>query len=352
VAKKSDLLAKITEKINNAFGKGAALVLGAGAEMRSEVTDVIPTGIDVLDHYVLGIGGLPCGRVVELYSEEGGGKTSLLMAALAGAQREDGLAVLEETENALQSERLTVFGVDQERLLVVQPDTLEEALQEMQVILESLPKSGKPTLIGWDSLAATPPKEEVEGGVVGGGIDPRARILSKAFRQIVPLTAERNACVLIINQTREKIGVVFGNKTTTPGGMAVKFAASIRLQILGGKAVKVGESHAGKDVTIIAAKNRLAPPWRKARVRLRYDTGWDNEWSTLEFAKDLELIEQDFVGPEALLKAREKLMAVAWDPRRVTPEMHVDKKATARRAAALLKGENENKAVEVEPDEA
>lgn len=348
MAKKSDLLVKITEKINAAFGKGSALVLGSGAEMRSEVTDVIPIGIDVLDHYVLGIGGLPCGRVVELYSEEGGGKTSLLMAALAGAQREEGLAVLEETENALQSERLVVFGVDQERLLIVQPDTIEEALQEMQTILEALPKSGKPTLIGWDSLAATPTKAEVEGGVASDkGYDERARILSKAFRQIVPLTAERNACVLIINQTREKFGVVFGDKTTTPGGKAVKYAASLRLQILGGKAVKVGDSHAGKDVTIIASKNRLAPPWRKARVRLRYDTGWDNEWSTLEFAKDLEIIEQDAVGPEAVELARVRLMAVAWDPRRVTPEMHVDPKATSKK-----KGGTEGKAVEELPDEA
>src|SRR5574337_698181 len=312
-------LAKIAEKINSAFGKGTALVLGSGAGMRSEVTDVIPLGIDPLDHYVVGIGGLPCGRVVEVYSEEGGGKTSLLIAALAAVQREDGLAVLEETENALQEERLTVFGMDRDRLLIIQPDTLEETMQEMQAVLEAAPKGGGPILIGWDSVAATPTVDEVKNGVAPDkGFDNRARILSQAFRQIVPLAAEKRACIFIVNQTREKIGVMFGDKTTTPGGKAIKFAASLRMQILGGKAVKKGEAHIGKDVTIIASKNKLATPWRKARVRLNYDTGWDNEWTTLEFAKDLNLIEQDAVGPEALQKARAKLFGCGWDPARIT----------------------------------
>ncbi len=325
-------LAKIAERINAAFGKGTAVVLGAGGESRSEITDVIPTGVDVLDHYVVGIGGLPCGRISEVYSEEGAGKTSLLIAALAGVQAEDGLAVLEETENALQEERLTVFGVDRERLLLVQPDTLEEALQEMQTVLELAPRGGGPILIGWDSVAATPTKDEVEGGVAPAkGFDMRAKILSQAFRQIVPLAAEKRAHIMIVNQTREKIGVMFGDKTTTPGGKAIKFAATVRLQILGGKAVKLGESHVGKDVTIIASKNKVAPPWRKARVRLMYETGWDNEWSTLEFAKDLNLIEQDAVGPEALQAARGKLFGCGWDPVRITPEMLVDPKATSKK---------------------
>ena len=309
-------LADIAAKINKEFGKGTALILGGGADMRSEISDVIPTGIGVIDNYVIGVGGFPCGRIAEVYSEEGSGKTSILAAALAGAQRrEDGVAVLEETENALQADRLAVFGVDRERLLVVQPDTLEETLEEMQIILENAPKGGGPMLIGWDSVAATPTRDEIEGGVAPEkGMDMRAKILSKAFRQIVPLAAEKRAAIVIINQTREKIGVMFGDKTTTPGGKAIKFAASVRLQLLGGKAVKRSDSHIGKDITVMASKNKMAPPWRKARVRLSYANGWDDDWSTLEFAKDLELVEQDARGTEALKLAREKLAACCWDP--------------------------------------
>jgi len=325
-------LKDIAAAINKAFGKGAAQVLGDDAEVRGEVTDVIPLGIGVLDNYVIGVGGLPCGRVVEVYSEEGGGKTSLLLAALAGAQREGGLAALEETENALQTDRLVVFGVDKEQLLVAQPDSMEEVLQEMQLILEHAPKGGGPILIGWDSVAATPTAAEVEGGIAPDkGMDVRAKILSAAFRQLVPLAAEKRACILVVNQTREKIGVMFGDKTTTPGGKAIKFAASVRLQILGGKAVKRGEGHVGKDVTIIASKNKLAPPWRKARVRLSYDSGWDDEWSTLEFAKDLQIIEQDARGEQALAEAREKLAACGWSPSRVTQEMLVDPSASRKK---------------------
>ena len=324
-------LKDIAARINAAFGKGSAQILGDEADVRGEVTDVIPTGVGVLDNYVIGCGGLPCGRVVEVYSEEGSGKTSFLLAALAGAQREDGLAALEETESALQTDRLAVFGVDRDRLLVAQPDTMEEVLQEIEMILQHAPKGGGPILIGWDSLAATPTKDEVEKGIAPEkNMDGRARILSAAFRQIVPMAAEKRACILIVNQIREKIGVMFGDKYTTPGGKAVKFAASVRIQILGGKAVKRGEGHIGKDVTFLASKNKLAPPWRKARVRLSYESGWDDEWSTLEFAKDLQLIEQDARGADALREAREKLALCGWNPARVPQEMLVDPGATRK----------------------
>jgi recombination protein RecA len=322
-------LKEIAAAINAAFGAGTALV-GVGAESRSEITEVISTGIDVVDNYVIGVGGLPCGRVVEVYSEEGGGKTSLLLSALGCAQKDGALAALQETENTLQDERLSVFGVDRDSLLLVQPETLEDVLKQQQLTLETMVR-GWCGIIGWDSLAATQTDEEIKKGVASEKArDVRAAVISAAYRQIVPLASEKNVCMLVVNQIREKVGVMFGDKYTTPGGHAVKFAATVRLQILGGKAVKRGEAHVGKDVVIMAAKNKVAPPWRKARVRLRYDTGWDNDWTTLEFAKDLQIVEQDADG-EALPLVREKLAAVGWDPARITQEMLVDPAAARAR---------------------
>jgi recombination protein RecA len=262
--------------------------------------------------------------VAEGFVVHNSGKTSFLLAALAGAQREGGVAILAETEQALSAERAVVMGVDLDSLVLLQPGHMEELLVQVETAVLSVPKSAGPILVGWDSIAATPTKKEVEEGLEGGvAMGERARILSLAMRKLPKLISERRCCLVLVNQIRDKLGVVFGDHTTTPGGHAVKFAASIRLQLFSGAAVKSKEGHTGKDVTFLVQKNRLVPPFRKAKVRLNYATGWSNEWSTLEHAKNLELIAEDARGKEALEEARRKL---GWSaqPAAVQPMKEVE----------------------------
>jgi len=278
--------------IRKKFGKHGVGLLGEGGA--SEVEEVIPTGIDVIDHYVLGCGGLPRGRMVEVYSEEGGGKTSFTWAAIQGVLREGGVAILSETEDALNLERAEVFGVDLDRVVLLEPDHLEDHLARAEVALEALdPKV--PSLFVWDSIASCATKDEVEKGLGGKDIwDSRAKTLSLACRVLSKLAKEKGTCLLFVNQVREKIGVMFGDKYTTPGGKAVKFCASIRLQLFPGKSLKnSADEHVGKLITFLATKNRLASPFRKARVRLDYDAGWNSYWSTLEHAKAVGVVQPD-----------------------------------------------------------
>ena len=306
----SDYAKRIVEKIRKEFGADSALRLGED-QAKSEVREVIPTGIEVLDRYVLGIGGLPVGRLVELYSEEGTGKTSFAMGCAASAQREGGVVVWCETEEAISTERMKTFGVDVDDLVVLQPGSIEEAGQQVETALKVLPagKAGA-NLVVWDSIAATPTKAEAEGGLADYSqrMGERARSLGAITRLLKDLLPERHATLLAVNQVREKIGVMFGDKYTTPGGHAVKFAASVRLQLFGGKAVKEGDQHVGKIITFMAAKNRMAPPWRKAQVKLDYAAGWENLWSTVNHAKDVgKLPEGVHTTEKAYADAKEAL---------------------------------------------
>lgn len=280
---------------------------------RGAVSEVIPFGIDAIDRYVLGIGGLAVGRASEMYSPEGTGKTSLMLKALAGAQREGGLAILAETEAALDLDWASeVHGVDLDKLVLIEPDCLdgEDGATELIIkAVQSIPPGVGPNLVALDSIAATPTLREIEDGLTGKDkVAERAKHLSKACRRFATLLKKHRVHLMFINQVRENIGVMFGDQYTTPGGHAVKFLASVRLQLLGGKAYKnPGGEHLGKDITVLAAKNRHHPPWRKCRVRLDYATGWDNEWSTMWLAKEKELIEPRAKGAKAYALALEKL---------------------------------------------
>jgi len=294
MSEQQDRVKAVLDGIKAKVGKTSASMMSKGTT--SDIVDVIPTGIDVLDHYILGIGGWPVGRIVEVYAGEGAGKTSLLFQTIAGVQREGGVATLIETEHAIDMERAKVFGCDVDQVILSQPDTLEDALAMVQAMLEAMPKSkagSPPNFIGWDSLAATPTKSEVEQGASGSQkMGERARAMSFAMRVITRLCAEKRCLMMIVNQTRNKLGVVFGNPTTTPGGDALKFHASMRIQLLGGKAVKQGTDHVGKVLTVLAVKNKCGgAPWAKAGVRLDYATGWNNVWSTLNYAKDRKAID-------------------------------------------------------------
>lgn len=306
--KGSDHVSAILGAINTGF-KGAATRLSEGSH--ADIKEAIPTGIEVLDRYVLGCGGWPVGRISEVFSEEGGGKTSLILAGLAGAQRAGGVAIMVETENALDSKRAAVFGVKLEDVIVLQPDHLGQVGQQVALTLKSIPPGAGPVFIGWDSVAATQSKEEAEQGLSDKeSFDKRAKEISKALRVIAPLVPRARAHLALVNQVRANIGVLFGDKWTTPGGKAIKFHASVRLQILGGKAIKdAAGQHTGKDITVIAVKNKIVRPWRKARVRLDYDNGWDDGWSTLNHAKELGVIGARDRSVEA---ARAALATVQW----------------------------------------
>jgi len=298
------------ERIRKRFGSGAAICPGRDIP-RSQVRGVIPTGVDVVDRWVLGCGGLPLGRLVELYSEAGICKTSFGWTALGACQRAGGIAVYCDSEQSYDPARASTFGVDQDRLVLLQPLTLEEALEEMEATLAGLDFPG-PVLVVWDSLAEAPYKGDLTGNYGKESADNRAKLIGRWCRVMSALAVQKQACILVINQARQKRGIAFGNSTTTPGGDALKFFASLRVQLFGGKAVKDKRGlHIGKAVTFFAAKTRFSQPFRKAKVRLDFEHGWDNLWSTINHAKDLELIPAaSKYKPETYAEA---VKALDWD---------------------------------------
>lgn len=312
VGEGSSFADRLLAAVRKGFGSDSATMLGDDT-LRSKVDEVVPTGVDVIDQEICGIGGLPVGRLTELFSAEGGGKTTLMLSACACVQREPGgLAVIVESEGALMADRAAALGVDVSRLVVLQPDTMEEALGMLEDAIDQLPDGEGPLLLAWDSVASAPTKAEVEDGVTGdAAVGDRARLLSRACRVLAAKVSSKRIALLFINQIRDKIGVTFGDKTTTPGGNAIRFYASLRIEILGGAGVKDGETHTGKDITVLSRKNKLAPPFRKVRVRLNYLTGWDNTWSTINHAKDFEVIPQAAqYNAASLARAR---LALGWD---------------------------------------
>jgi len=312
----NDRVREVLAGILKRAGKGAAQILSEGTD--SDVDEVIPSGVDVLDHHVLGIGGWPLGRIVELFAAEGAGKSSVLHQTMAGVQREDGIVVLAETEHALDSKRAMVFGADVEACILTQPECMEDTLSMIEHTLDAFPKTKKgdpPNFIGWDSLAATPTRAEVENGVdAKAAVADRARMMSTSMRILTKLVAEKRALLMIVNQTREKFGGggFGGPSTTTPGGAALKFHASFRLELFSGKSVKDGDDHIGKQVTMMATKTKIGgKPWAKAKVRLYYDTGWNNIWSTISHAKNYGLVPKDRRATEE--NYLEALKALGWD---------------------------------------
>lgn len=313
--KESDPVSSVLAGIKSRVKHGTARLLSEGTD--SDIDEVVPTGIDVVDHHVLGIGGLPVGRIIELFASEGDGKSSLLYQAMAGVQREQGVVCLDETEHAIDAQRATVFGCDVDKVIVEQSDTLEDAYSWIEAALASAPKSkpgDPPFFVGLDSLAATPTAKEIKEGLQGkdAAMD-RARITSKALRILTPLVARHRAVLLIVNQTRIKMGGGWGSNRTTPGGEALKFHASIRLELFSGKSIKdAKDNHIGKQVTVMAAKTKVGgAPWAKAKVRLYYQTGWSNIWSTIWLAKDRKLIPKGANYDEATYI--QALKALSWN---------------------------------------
>lgn len=269
---------------------------GAKARKGSEgaicdVVQVLPTGLPVVDYHILGCGGLPMGRIGEVFSDEGAGKTSLGFQFLAAAQQAGGMSVLIETEDTLQIARAPVFGVDLDELLLLHPETMDGVLESIELVAESVPKGCGPNVLVWDSLAATELLKQQPG--------KRANQMSQALPKLGRLAREHNMAVVIINQLREKIGVLFGDNTTTPGGRGLKHHASWRFQMWRGAAFKAGPDAIGIHTTVKCVKSKVGLPFRKAKLRLRFEDGWDNNWSLMNLGKDRNILTDSAASSKA-----------------------------------------------------
>ena len=271
--------------IEKQFGKGSIMVMGQ--EHLDREIAVISTGSPSLD-IALGIGGLPKGRVVEIYGPESSGKTTLSLHAVAECQRKGGVAAFIDAEHALDVSYAKKLGVSVEELLVSQPDTGEQALE----IADMLVRSGAVDVVVIDSVAALVPKAEIEGEMGDQHVGLQARLMSQALRKLTGNLARSNACLVFINQVRMKIGVMFGNPETTSGGNALKFYASVRLDVRRIGQIKDGEKAIGSRTRVKVVKNKCAPPFRQAEIDLMFDRGISREGDILDLGSELGLLEK------------------------------------------------------------
>jgi recombination protein RecA len=271
-------------QIERQFGKGAIMRLGDKAKVKM---DVISTGSISLDA-AIGVGGVPRGRIVEIYGPEASGKTTLALHIVAEAQKTGGLAAFVDAEHALDPTYAKKLGVDTINLLVSQPDSGEQALE----IVETLVRSGALDVVVIDSVAALVPRAEIEGEMGDSHMGLQARLMSQALRKLTATVSKSNTCILFINQVREKIGVMFGNPETTTGGRALKFYTSIRLDIRRIATIKEGQDIVGNRTRVKVVKNKLAPPFREAEFDIMYSQGISKVGDILDLAVNFNLVQR------------------------------------------------------------
>jgi recombination protein RecA len=317
-------------QIEKQFGKGSIMRLGEKGVIAP--VESISTGSISID-YALGIGGLPRGRVVEIFGPESSGKTTLALQVIAEAHKAGGLAAFVDAEHALDARYAQKLGVDLENLLVSQPDNGEQALEIVEVLI----RSGGVDVVVVDSVAALVPKAEIEGEMGDAQMGLQARLMSQALRKLTGVVAKSNTTLIFINQLREKIGVMFGNPETTTGGRALKFYASVRIDIRRIAAIKDGDQAVGGRTRVKVVKNKMAPPFREAEFDIMYGEGISKEGDLLDLAVEKRIIEKSGAwfayGGERLGQGRENAKQFLKD----NPQVRQTIEARVRKELGLVR---------------
>ena len=281
---KLNALETALKNIEKQFGKGSVMKFNDAPVV---AVDAISTGCLSLDS-AIGIGGVPRGRIVEIYGPESSGKTTLALHIIAEAQKNNGLVAFIDAEHALDPVYANRLGVKIEDLVISQPDSGEQALE----IAEALVRSGALDVVVIDSVAALVPRAELEGEMGDSHMGLQARLMSQAMRKLTAAISRSNTCIIFINQIREKIGIVYGNNETTTGGRALKFYASLRIDIRKGEPIKQGTEVMGNKTKVKIVKNKLAPPFKTAELELMFGTGFSKEGDLLDIASELEVVQK------------------------------------------------------------